>query len=140
MQNVDNNSVRNESAHLFMADEEVRAANNQNQIQIEEEVEAENVEQLIKDDAKTSSGVSISNASTHFQTQMGSQISSGAAAATSASASALNPRQSQGGAAAVVVPPSFGATTSLSVLNEENHSEIAFNSQDGATSSANFRD
>ena len=94
-------------------------------------------EQLIKDDAKTSSGVSVSQASTQFQTQMGSQISSGAAAATSIHQ--IQGRLSQGAAACAVPPSNNGASSALSVLNEESQSENAFQSVDGAASAQNVQ-
>lgn len=64
---------------------------------------------------------------------MQTQISSGAAAV---STSGLNQQSVPGAAAAGAVPPSnYGA---LSVLNEENHSELALQSLDGAVTQKDF--
>lgn len=80
------NSVRNANIgeNLFMVSE-----NDMNMQELKEivgsgaEDETEEVgEQLIKD-TKTSSGVSASQASTNFQTNLGSQISTGGAVAVS---------------------------------------------------------
>lgn len=49
----------------------------------------------------------------------------------------MGPRLSHGAAAAVVPPSNNGATTTLSVLNEENQSDIALQSLDGAASFSN---
>lgn len=79
---------------------------------------------MIKD-TKTVSGASQSQASTNLQTYQGSNMSSGAAAVSSS----FNHQQVQGAAVGAVPPSNYG---SLSVLNEESHSEIAFQSNDGA--------
>lgn len=123
-------SVRNVNIenNLYMASDSVTNMQELRELS-ESEAAVETGEQLIKD-SKTSSGVSISQASTNLQTHMGSQISSGAVAA---SGSPNTQQQNiQGVQAAGAVPPS-NQPPAHSVLNEENHSEMAYQSVDGAS-------